>query len=330
MSLPTPSDVHVNRPLTNMSVAYMQALTKFQADNLCPIMPSDKRSNSFFKFSKEYWFRDEMKKRGVGAPAPRAGYGITTDSFECQLYAVAKQIDDQVRVNEDTPLNSDRNAMQFITRIERMNREKSFKAACWNTGIWSTDITGNTSTSAIVASSTLKQWDQATSTPIDDMAVLKTVMEKSTGFTPNVMAVGADVWARLVTNAQILDRISGGTTNASPAMVTKQLVAQMFELDEFIVLSAVENTAAEGATFSGSYIFGKQGLLMYRDTTPGIETVTACRTITWQQYAGNANGTRILKWRDESVHSDIVEIESTYTHKVIASDLGIFVNSLVA
>jgi hypothetical protein len=330
MSLPTPSDVHVNRPLTNMSVAYMQALSKFQADNLCPIMASDKRSNTFFKFTKDYWFRDEMKKRGVGAPAPRAGYGITTDSFECQLYAIAKQIDDQVRANEDTPLNSDRNAMQFVTRIERLNREKSFKTACWGTGIWATDITGNTSASAIEASSTLKQWNDAASTPIDDMAVLKMVMEKKTGFTPNVLAVGAPVWAKLMINPQILDRISGGTTNASPAMVTRQLVAQLFEIDEVVVLSAVENTAAEGATFAGDYIFGKAGLLMHRDTTAGIETATACRTITWQQYAGNVNGTRILKWRDESVHSDIVEIESTYTHKVIASDLGIYLTTLVA
>ena len=220
--------------------------------------------------------------------------------------------------------------MQFVTRLERLNREKGFKTACWGTSKWATDITGNTSTSAIVASSTLKQWNEATSTPIDDVAVMMTVMEKLTGFTPNVLAIGAEVWERLKINAQILDRITGGSSSTSPAKVTQQLVAALFEIEELIVLRAVENTAADGATFAGAYVFGKQGLFMHRDTTEGIETATACRTITWKQYAGNRNGTRILKWRDESIHSDIVEIESAYVHKIVASDLGIFITELVA
>lgn len=330
MPLPTPSDVHVNRPLTGMSVAYMQSLTKFQADNLAPIMTSEKKSDLYFKLTKDYWFRDVMRQRGVGAPAIRAGYGVETDSFLCDLWAVGKPIDDQVRANEDTPLNSDRNAMQFITRLERLNREKVFKSTCWGTGKWATDITGNTSASAITASSTLKQWDQSTSTPIDDVAVMMTVMEKLTGFTPNVLAIGAEVWERLKINAQILDRITGGASNTNPAKVTPQLVAQLFEIEELVILRAVENTAAENATFAGEYVFGKQGLFMFRDRTEGIETATACRTITWRQYAGNRNGTRILKWRDESIHSDIVEIESAYVPKIIAADLGIFISSLVA
>jgi len=194
MTLPTPSDVHVNRPLTNMSVAFMQALSKFQADNMAPVMPSDKKSDIYFELEKAYWFQDHMKRRGVGAPAARAGYGLTQKSFLCDLWALGKQIDDQVRANEDSPLNSDRTAMKFVTMAERLNREKSFKTAFWGTSKWTTDITGNTSTSAIVASSTLKQWNEATSTPIDDVAVMMTIMEKLTGFTPNKMAIGAEVW----------------------------------------------------------------------------------------------------------------------------------------
>jgi hypothetical protein len=313
-----------------MCSAYMQSLTKFQADNMAPVMPVDKKTDLYFELTKDYWFQDHMRKRGVGAAAVRAGYGVTTKSYIADLWALGKQIDDQVRANEDAPLNSDRTAMKFVTMAERMNREKSFKTNFWGTGLWTTDLTGNGSTSAIVNSQTLKQWDQTSSTPIDDVAVMMTVMEKLTGFTPNKMAIGAEVWERLKINAQILDRISGGSTNASPAQVTKELVARLFEIDELIVLRAVENTAAENAAFSGSYVFGKQGLLFYHNPTAGVEEITAMRTFCWQQYAGNRNGTRILKWRDESTHSDVVEIESTYAHKIIAPDLGIFCNSLVA
>lgn len=331
MTLPTTSDVHVNRPLTNMCVAFMQALTKFQADDMAPIMPVDKKSDIYFRLLKSYWFSDKMRKRGVGAPAIRAGYGVGQSTYLCDLWSLGKPIDDQVRANEDTPLNSDRTAMKFVTRQERMNREQGFKSEFWGTGKWTTDITGNTSTSAVEASKTLKQWNQSTSTPIDDVAAMMVIMEKLTGFTPNEMAISAEVWKVLKTNAQILDRISGGSTNAAPAKVTRELVAGLFEIDVLRVLNAVENTGGDAdADFDGDYIFGKQGLLYYKDASMDLETATAMRTFCWRQYAGTQNGVRMLKWRDESTHSDVVEIESTYDHVMIAPDMGIYLDQLVA
>lgn len=331
--LPTVSDLHVNRPLTNMSVAFMQSLLKFQADNLAPIMPVPKKSDVYFKLSKEYWFSDIMKKRGVGAPSIRQGYGVTTDSYLADLWSLGKPVDDQERANADAPLNQDRTAMKFVTRAERMNREFGFKNAAWDTSAqWTTYLTGNSSASAVVASSTFKQWNNADATPLEDVANMKIVMEKLTGFEPNVLAISRPVWEELKFCTQILDKITGGSTSANPANVTKQLVAQMMELDELVVLSAVYNTAGHGVTMTGDYIFGKDALLMYRDPSGGgVEEVpTAIRTITWQQYAGNRNGTRILKWRDESTHSDIIECESAYVHKIIAPDLGIKLNSAIA
>lgn len=328
MTTPTQSDVHVNRPLTNMSVAFMQSLAKFRADALAPIMPSDKKSNSYFILNKEYWFSDVMRERAAGTPAIRMGYGVSQDSFLCKLFSLGKDIDDQTRSNEDAPLNSDRTAMQFVSRAALMNREKAFKTAAWSTGKWTTDVTGNTSASDILGSGTLQQWDRSASTPVEDMAILKQIMEKLTGFEPNVLAIGRPAWESLKANPEILDRITGGSTSINPAKVTTQLVASILEIESIEILSAVENTAGHGNTMTGDYIFGKDALLMYRDPTVGIETPTAMRTITWQQYAGAANGIRILKWRDESIHSDIIEIESTYTHKIVAPDMGIFLHNV--
>lgn len=326
--LPTPSDLHVNRPLTNMSVAFMQSLAKFQADRLAPLMPSDKKSDVFFKLNKEFWFSDIMKARGIGAPAIRQGYGVSQDSFLCEVFALGSPIDDQQRANQDSPLNVDRTAMKLVTRAALMHREKSFKSAFWGTGKWTTDLTGNGAASN-VPGGTFMQWSNAAATPIDDVGQMKIVMEKLTGFEPNVLSMGRLVWEELKTCPQILDRITGGSTSINPAHVTKAMVAALLEVEEIVVLSAVENTAGHGNTMTGDYIFGKQALLQYRDATIGVETPTACRTITWKQYAGNANGTRIMKWRDESVHSDIIEIESAYVHKIIAADMGIFLNSAV-
>jgi len=67
------------------------------------------------------------------------------------------------------------------------------------------------------------------------------------------------------------------------------------------------------------------GLLFYRPPNPGVEVASALYTLTWRQYAGNANGTRIKKYRDENKASDMVEIESAFAHKVVAADLGVYI-----
>lgn len=328
MTLPTNADVHVNEVLTDMSVAYQQELTDYKADDLAPIHASPKQSNTFFKFTKDFWFRDAMQKRGPGAQAPRVGYGLATDSYAIDVWSAAKAIDDQVRANEDAPLNSDRDAMMFVTRLERLRREKSFAATCLTTSVWGTDVTGNTSASAY-GSNTVAQWDDDNASPLEDIAHYKSVVKLATGLEPNVLAIGRQVWDKLKNNADIIARISGGSNNGSPAQVTRQVVAALMELDELVVLDAVENTAAEGATFAGSYIAGKKGLLMHRNPNAGVMSVTAVKTFCWQRLSGAANGTRVLTYQD-GPHLDIVEIESAFAHKIVAPDLGVFFNTLVA
>lgn len=332
MTTPTVSDLHVNRPLTNMSVAYMQSLAKFQADNLAPMVPSDKQSNIYFKLNKEYWFSDIMAKRGVGAAAIRRGYGVSTDSFLTELFALGKEIDDQQRANQDSPLNVDRTAMKFVTRAALMNREMGFKNAYWKAGVWSTDITGGAGASNIEGAGTMLHWDDPAATPLEDVDHMMNIMEKLTSFTPNTLVVSKPVWQALKRCPEILNKITGGSNVNSPAQVTRQMVAALMELDQIVVLSAVYNTAGFGKAMVGDYIFGKHAWLEYRNPAGAltIEDVTAAATITWQQYAGNKNGTRILKWRNEEIHSDIIEIESTYVHKVIAPDLGIFINGAIS
>lgn len=329
MSLPTPGDVHVNVPLTNMSVAYLQSLDGFAADRLAPINPSDKQSNIWYKFTKSYWFRNAMQKRPPGAQAAEAGYGLVTDSFFADVWAVKKPIADQTRSNEDSPLSSDRNAMQFLSRLERINREVQFAATALQTGVWAQDVTG---VAAGPTATQVLQWNDAAATPLTDIAKWKNAMLKSTGFAPNVLSIGPEVWEKVQFNSQILARVNGGSTNGNPAVVTKQLVAQLMGLEELIVAEAVQNTDPERGTdtMTGAFITGKVGLLLYRDETMGPEVATAIKTFTWQQYAGARNGIRIKKYRTEPTASDNVEIESAYVHKIVATDLGTFFTALVA
>lgn len=331
-NLPTPGDVHVNRPLTNMSVQYAQALDKFKADDLAPIIAADNRTDLFYKFTKDYWFRDAMKERGPGTEAAEAGYGIETDSYACVPYAVRKAISDQTRANEDSPLNSDRNAMQFVTRLERLKREKKFCDVALVSASWDTTRTGVAGAPSGVQ---FKQWNDSASTPIEDVQAWCTLIELATGFRPNVLSIGQQVWDKLKDHPDLIDRLKyGGQLTGNLAKVTPAMVAALFELEELCVMNAVENTAVEKApgtaSFTGAYIAGKKGLLQYRDKSAAIEGVTAIRTFTWRRYLSADVGWRIKKYRLEQYESDYVEIQSAFVHKVIAKDLGIFLDTMVA
>lgn len=331
MTMPTPGDVHVNRPLTNMSVAYLQSLDAFVADKVATINPSDKQGNQWYELLKEFFFRDAMQKRAPGTEAVQVGYGVKLSNYFIDVWAAKKPIADQTRANEDAPLNSDRNTMQLLTRLERIAREKAFAGVALAGASWTTTRTG---VAAGPNGVQFLQWNDAAATPLTDVIAWKLVVQLLTGLLPNVLMIGAEVWAKLQTNAQILARVTGGATNSNAASVTKKLVAQLMGLDDLVVMEAVENTAPEKApgteSYTGAYINGKKGLLFHRNDTVGPEIATAMRTYTWEQYAGSREGIRIKKYRDEPKASDIIEIESTFIHQVVSKDLGVFLDTMVA
>ena len=57
MPSPTQADVHINVPLTNVSVAYMQSSSSFIADKVFPKVPVNKQSDLYWKYSKSDWRR---------------------------------------------------------------------------------------------------------------------------------------------------------------------------------------------------------------------------------------------------------------------------------
>src|SRR3989304_1871939 len=99
---PTSSDVHVNAPLTNISVAYLQAAENYISDKVFPVVPVAKQSDRFFKYGKDDWFRDDARER---APATEsAGGGFTLDNtpnYYARVFAFHKDVDDQLRANAD-------------------------------------------------------------------------------------------------------------------------------------------------------------------------------------------------------------------------------------
>lgn len=320
MPNPTPGDIHINRLLTDFSVAYAQNPANYIAEQVFPSHNVMKQSDLYAVWSREELLRVSMVRRARATASPTMDYLTSTDTYFCDKFSVKVAIDDDQRRNADDQFDLDRQATNRLVQQDLTLREIEFNANFMVTGKWDIDKDGGTID--------FVQWDDGASTPIEDMVDFKLEIAGNTGFTPNVLVLDALGWGKLKTHADILARITGGSTTGDPAAINMRLVAELFELDRIVVSSAIQNTSTTGESYSR--IAGKHGLLLYVSPDTGLETPTAGKTFVWSNRFGAQDGRTIKKWRDENIESDYVEINSTWDMKITGADLGMFLENIIA
>lgn len=331
MPNPTRGDVHVNRPLTNMSLAFIQSQSGFVADKAFPNVPVAKQSDSYFTYERGDFNRDEAQIRAPGTESAGGGYTISTDTYGCKVFAFHKNIDDQIRANTDVPLSPDLEATEYVTHKLLIKREKDWMAEYFAGGVWSYDSDGN-ATGPTGSTNEVYQWDDYTnSDPISDVRTAATSVQESTGFRPNTLVLGRPVLDKLLDHPDIIDRVKYGQSSGDVALANLNVLSQLFDVEKVLVASAIENTAAEGQTATHSFIGGKKALLVYTPKNPGIMTPAAGYTFSWTGFLGaTSSGNRIKRFRLEHIESDRVEGQMAYDLKLVSADLGAFWDTIVA
>lgn len=332
MSQPTARAVHVDQPLTNISIAYLQNAANFVAGQVFPNLPVQKQSDLYYVFDRGYFNRDEAKKRAPGTEAAKVGFELETASYFADVWAVKHGIPDQIAANADAVLNLERAAAELVTHKLLIRREKDWATNFFTTGIWGTEYTG---VAATPGTDEVVQWsDETSGDPIGDIRTAKTDIMESTGFMPNTMVMSQRVLDSLIDHPDIVDRIkySGGVGNQNPAVTSEQALSQLFGIPRILVMRGIENTAAEGDTNAHSFIGGKNALLCYAAPTPGVMTPSAGYTFSWQGYLGQTNTFGMATKRRYRDELETTEVESSMAvdHKLVASDMGVFFGSIVA
>jgi hypothetical protein len=319
---PSRADVHVNRPLTNVSVAFMQSASAFVADRVFPNVPVSKQSDRYFVYDRGSFNRDEMQRRAPGAESAGGTYSIdNTPTYFADVWAFHRDVPDQVRANADDPLNLDQEAALYLATKAMIRREKAWAAKYFAGALWTTNPT-------LGAAGYGAKWDTgAASNPIEDIRLAKRTVLQLTGLEPNTLVLARPVYDTLVDHPDIVARVNAGQTPVGPALVNSRTLAAIFELDQVLPMNAVEATSNEGATLAQAFIGGADGaLLVYAAPNPGIMTPSGGYTFSWTGYLGaSQNGTRVKRFRMEPNASDRVEIEMAFDQKLIAPDLGVFI-----
>lgn len=334
---PLPSAVHVNRPMTNLSLAYMQSKTNFVANAVFPTIPVMKQSDYYLSVPKGTFYKNKMKTRGLSVRSPIIAFGIQSETpYSCVVKSVSAPVDDRLRANTDDPIKIDQIVSEQLTMSDMIERETRWVAAFFGSGIWTGDYTGVASSPT---GSQFLQWDNSASDPIVDVKNAKArAFLAMGGQEPNTMVMSKQVWDVLEQHPDIIDRIKYGQTPGAPAMVTKEIVAALFGIDRIIVASAIQDTSVDGpaTTATLAFIAGKHVGLFYVPPAPSLMSMAAGYTFAWNGYLGigsggyNAYGAVVRNWREENIRSDMFEIESAVDMKLVSADAGTMLLSAVA
>lgn len=332
---PTQSDVHVNGPLGNILVAFMQDEKDAIADKAFPIVPVAKKTDLYYRWSREDFWRVSAKERAPGTQAEVGGITNDTDSYDAKEYAVRYDIPDALRDNADSELSLDEAATRYIGHQLMLKREQVWNTTYFKTSLWTGAVATNggsggadvTGTTTGTGADQFKQWDLANSTPIEDLRRQILGVKSKTGHAPNKLILGPEVWNVLVDHAELLERIK----YTQKAMASTDLLASLLGLDEVLIGSLVYNSAAEGVTASYGFMHGKSALLLYAPKAPSRFAPSAGYTFTWTtRFGAGAQGQRVKRYYQDTTESTVIEGQMNFAFKVVAPELGAFFTEAIA
>lgn len=323
---------HIDRALTNISVAYLQGNDAFIADKVFPIVNVTKQSDVYFEYSKADMFRNEVQERGRGAESVGGEWNFSlAPPYYCRKFAFHYDITQEERVNYDSPINVDRDAVSWLSQKMLLKREIDFANKFFKASIWGQDLTGVASSSP--TSGQVEKWSRATSDPVAVVNTHMLAMAENTGKKPNFAIMAPDVFYALKNHDAIMDRIK----YTQKGIITKELIASLFELDDIYIPWGIYNAAGNTPTMDDTtadmnFIYKGKMLLGYKASRPALKEPTSGYIFSWTGLEGSSSyGSRVVRLPMDhlGLGTERIEMEMAYDQKLICADMGYFFTDLV-
>ena len=322
MPQPTGSDLHIDTYLSNLGVAYMNEPSAYIADRVFPVVPVNHRSDLYPIYQKDYWFRDEAKKRAPLTESAGGGFELEDPgTYYCHKWSFHQDLDDDDIANQDDVFDLEDDATSYVTEKIRLRREREWGANYFLAGVWGNSLVGGTD---------FTQWGASTGNPITDMEDWKTLIHQATGLMPNTFVVSRRVHQIVKNNDEIVERYK----YTKGGVITAEILASIFEIDRYIVGSALYAANSEGLTEDLDYILDEySALLVYAAPRPSRRRPSGGYTFRWRRPRnGGKTGARlpytIKKWHIDEIDGVRVEGNMYEDMQLIAADCGVFIGSI--
>lgn len=227
----TGRDLHVDQHLTNVAINYLPQA--FIAEQIAPVVPVDKESNTFPQYSRFEKFAIEDTTRSRGNEAKKITRSVGSQSYRASNYALGFDVTIEDRANMDAAYRAelDAGAATYLTEKLGLDYERRV--------ITLADATASVSTVFLCGSSWTAGGD-----PISQVFQAIEYIQGYTGQRPNSVMIGWKAWNFMRRNVNVRNFIKG--TNNGGGVVTRQQMQGLFEVERFVVSEALWHTANEG------------------------------------------------------------------------------------
>jgi len=311
--MPEPSQVHIDRALTNMSLQYKNE--EFIWPMVMPVVKVGKRSDKYFKYDKDQRFRIVDDKIGPKGLANEVNLEVSTDNYSVADYALSDYVTGEEEANADSPLAPRADANDLINELLELGAEKRVADIAFNAANYPV---GNK-----VQLSGTSQFGGSADDPIGNIL---TGLDASF-LRPNTIIFGNNVWTKFRQLPEILDAVKSSTRQqgSNGGIANRSEIAQLFDVDRVIVGRGRYNTAKEGQAASYTRLWGNHVAMLHVKPRPTIRSVTFGVTFveTMKKTVRSFDEKRGLKG------ATYIKTGWNSDHKVIAADTGYFIEDAI-
>lgn len=302
--MPLKSQLHVNQLLSNVSVQYKNS--EYIWDKVFPQIPVMKDTDYYRVYDRA--FKVPETKR-----APKGVAREFTFEFSLASYALEQHaLKDYVGVDEEE--NNDQGSLEVDT-VESLTdaiyrRIELSVASLFTTTNWSLNVS--------LAAANVWSANTTVSDPIPVFDTGMTTVINNSGKTPNFAILPRDGYVAMKNHVSVLDRVKYTSSEVSQAMLQGLIGVQ-----ELLVPTAVQDTAADGLAASISPFFSDFAFLGWKPAGGGGIKTPSCG------YTFLRSTPRVRSWKDEERNATAIEVEIKYQPKVVASLTGYLINNTI-
>lgn len=299
--MPLKNQLHYNQLLSNVSVQYRNE--EYIWDKIFPQVQVTKDTDYFRVYDRQ--FRVPETRRAPKGVANEFAFEFSNSSYALEQHALK----DYVGVDEE--IQNDQGSIEVDTTeslTDAIYRRIELSAsALFTTTNWSLNVS--------LASGSAFSDNTTTSDPVRVYDTAASVIIGNSGKTPNFGYISRNGFVSAKNHISILDRIKYTSRE-----VTQEMLGALFEIPEFYVATAVQDTAAQGVTSNISSFF-TNSFVGWKPASPGLKTPSCA-------YMFMSNQPRARKWFDQERNANAIEVEVKYTPKVVASLTGYLINGI--
>lgn len=337
-------DVHVDRPLSNFSVAHFQNTADFVSQRFFPTISVNHVSDKFTFYPSGYFNRIASdSKRAEEGVANSISYSTTMRDYHCREEALRVFISDRKRSNVDSQFQLDREASILLTMSLLLHREDWFvNEFMLPTSGWTTNVTGVASgaTGIQEGGGSILKWSDTASDPVKDMLDLHREMLRVGKRKPNKCIMTLDVYNVIRNHPDVMDRIRFTGSSNAPAIAGLNALAQLFELQEIIIMQTVLNVAPQGIEdpvtglppTKDVFLAENKMLLASVESGLGLMVPTAGLTFMHNRYLAQSvsGGPAVRRYREHpGKKGEYIEAEYSMDQRIVAPDLGCVITDII-